>query len=56
MCIGPLATKSQLVGIDPGAGKDLRQEEKRTTEDEMVGCCSAQGCRVRHDYCVVITV
>ena len=37
MCIGPLATKSQLVGIDPGAGKDLRQEEKRITEDEMVG-------------------
>ena len=23
---------------DPDAGKDWRQEEKRTTEDEIVGC------------------
>ena len=37
MCIWPPATKSQLVVIDPGAGKDLKQEEKRTTEDEMAG-------------------
>ena len=29
--------KSQLIGKDPDAGKDGRQEEKRTTEDEMVG-------------------
>ena len=29
--------KSQLIGKDPDAGKDWRQEEKRTTEDEMVG-------------------
>ena len=29
--------KSRLTGKDPGAGKDWRQEEKRTTEDEMVG-------------------
>ena len=56
MCIWPPATKSQLVVIDPGAGKDLKQEENRTTEDEMVGYCSPQGCRVRHDYCVVSTV
>ena len=29
--------KSQLNGKDPDAGKDWRQEEKGTTEDEMVG-------------------
>ena len=29
--------KSQLIGKDPDAGKDRRQEEKGTTEDEMVG-------------------
>ena len=29
--------KSQLIGRDPDAGKDPRQEEKGTTEDEMVG-------------------
>ena len=29
--------KSRLVGKDPDAGKDWGQEEKRTTEDEMVG-------------------
>ena len=29
--------KRQLIGKDPDAGKDWRQEEKRTTEDEMVG-------------------
>ena len=29
--------KSPLTGKDPDAGKDLRQEEKGTTEDEMVG-------------------
>ena len=28
--------KSQLIGNDPDAGKDWRQEEKGTTEDEMV--------------------
>ena len=27
----------ELIGKDPDAGKDLRQEEKGTTEDEMVG-------------------
>ena len=26
-----------LIGKDPDAGKDLRWEEKGTTEDEMVG-------------------
>ena len=25
--------KSRLIGKDPNAGKDRRQEEKRTTED-----------------------
>ena len=29
--------KSWLIGKDPDAGKDWGQEEKRTTEDEMVG-------------------
>ena len=33
----PLDAKSWLVGKDPDAGKDWRQEEKGTTEDEMVG-------------------
>ena len=28
--------KSQLIGKDPGAGKDWGQEEKRVAEDEMV--------------------
>ena len=29
--------KNCLTGKDPDAGKDRRQEEKGTTEDEMVG-------------------
>ena len=29
--------KSSLTGKDPNAGKDWGQEEKGTTEDEMVG-------------------
>ena len=29
--------ESQPIGKDPDAGKDLRQEEKGATEDEMVG-------------------
>ena len=33
----PPGAKSWLIGKDPDAGKDWRQEEKRTTEDEMVG-------------------
>ena len=33
---GPLM-QSQLIGKDPDAGKDWRQEEKGTKEDEMVG-------------------
>ena len=28
--------KRQLIGKDPDAGKDWRQEEKGATEDEMV--------------------
>ena len=28
---------SQLIGKDPDAGKDRRQEEKGRTEDKMVG-------------------
>ena len=34
---GPPDAKSQLIRKDPNAGKDLRQEEKGTTEGEMVG-------------------
>ena len=33
----PPDAKSLLIGKDPDAGKDWRQEEKGTTEDEMVG-------------------
>ena len=33
----PPDAKSWLTGKDPDAGKDGRQEEKGTTEDEMVG-------------------
>ena len=34
----PLDVKSRLIGKDPDAGKDRRQEEKGTSEDdEMVG-------------------
>ena len=33
----PPDAKNWLIGKDPDAGKDWRQEEKETTEDEMVG-------------------
>ena len=33
----PSDTKSRLIWKDPDAGKDWGQEEKGTTEDEMVG-------------------
>ena len=33
----PPDAKSWLIGKDPDAGKDWRQEEEGTTEDEMVG-------------------
>ena len=33
----PPDVKSWLIGKDPDAGKDWRQEEEGTTEDEMVG-------------------
>ena len=33
----PPDAKSQLIGKDPDAWKDWKQEEKGTTEDEMVG-------------------
>ena len=32
-----LDMKTQLIGKEPDAGKDSRQEKKGTTEDEMVG-------------------
>ena len=34
----PPDAKSWLSHKDPDAGKDWRQKEKGTTEDEMVGC------------------
>ena len=34
---GPPDAKNWLIWKDPDAGKDWRQEEKGTTEDEMVG-------------------
>ena len=34
---GHLIAKSWLIGKDPDAGKDWRQEEKGATEDEMIG-------------------
>ena len=33
----PPDVKSWLIWKDPGAGEDWRQEEKRTTENEMIG-------------------
>ena len=33
----PPDMKSQIIGKDPDAGKDWRQEEKGVTEDEMTG-------------------
>ena len=35
--VWPPDTKSQLIGKDPDAGKDRRQEENWVAEDEMVG-------------------
>ena len=37
-CFWPSDAKNWLIGKDPDAGKDWRQEEKGRTEDEMVGC------------------
>ena len=36
LILWPPDAKSRLLGKDPDAGKDRRQEEKETTEDEMV--------------------
>ena len=35
--VWPPDANSQLIGKDPNAGKECRQEEKGVTEDEMVG-------------------
>ena len=35
--VWPPDAKSQLIGKDPNAGKECRQEEKGVTEDEMAG-------------------
>ena len=37
LILWPSDAKSQFIGKDPDVGKDWRQEEMGTTEDEMVG-------------------
>ena len=37
LILWPPNVKSWLIGTDPDAGKDWRQDEKETTENEMVG-------------------
>ena len=37
LLLWPPDVKNQLTGKDPDAGKDLAQEEKGATEDEMAG-------------------
>ena len=37
LIVWPPDVKNWLIGKDPDAGKDWRQEEKELTEDEMVG-------------------
>ena len=37
LILWPPDAKNRLIRKDPDAGKDLRQEEKGMTEDEMVG-------------------
>ena len=37
--VWPPDAKSRLIGKDPDAGKDWGWEEKRATEDEMIGWC-----------------
>ena len=37
LILWPPRVKNCLIGKDPDAGKDWRQEEKETTEDEIVG-------------------
>ena len=37
LILWPPDAKSWLIGKDPDAGKDWRQEEKGTTKDEMAG-------------------
>ena len=36
LVLWPPGVKNRLIRKDPDAGKDLRQEEKGTTEDEIV--------------------
>ena len=37
LILWPPHAKSQLIEKDPDAGRDWRQKEKGTTEDEMAG-------------------
>ena len=43
--VWPLDAKNWLIGKDPDAMNDLRQEEKRVTENEIVGQGSLACCR-----------
>ena len=42
----PHMWRAKLIGKDPDAGKDWRQEEKGTTEDEMVGWHHRLNCKL----------
>ena len=64
--IWPTDVKNWLIGKDPDAGKDWRQEEKGDNRgwdghefeqapgvgdgQKSLACCSLWGCRVRHDW------
>ena len=37
LILWPCDAKRQLIGKDPDAGQERRQEEKGTIEDEMIG-------------------
>ena len=39
LILWPPDVKSRLTGKDPDTGKDWRQQDKRTTEDEMIRWC-----------------
>ena len=63
LILWPLDAKSQLIGKNPDAGKDWRQEEKAMTEDEMGGwhhrfngliCKLQETVKDREAWCAVV--